>query len=86
MAVWGRQAEPCQKYLEKGRKVAVTGSVSVSTFQAQDGSTRASLEVFAEDVEFLSPATGGNAAPAEAAPTGTQNPGYTEVSTDELPF
>ena len=47
--------ENCSKYLSKGRKVAVTGSVSVSTYTGNDGNTRASLEVTADDVEFLSP-------------------------------
>ena len=38
----------------KGRKVCVVGNVSVSSYEAKDGSTRFSLDVFAEDVEFLS--------------------------------
>lgn len=82
VAAWGRLADPCQKYLTKGRKVAVVGPVSVSTYTAQDGSTRANMEVFAEDVEFLSSTGSGNQAPAD-----TQEPGgYTQVTTDELPF
>lgn len=52
VSVWDKQAETCQKYLAKGRKVCVIGSVSVSTYNANDGSTRATLEVFAQDVEF----------------------------------
>ena len=31
VSVWDKQAETCQKYLAKGRKVCVIGSVSVST-------------------------------------------------------
>ena len=84
VAAWGRMGENCQQYLAKGRKVAVVGSVSVSTYQANDGTTRANLEVFAEDVEFLSSNTGaGQQAPQEPA----QDPsGMTPVSTDDLPF
>ena len=56
VAAWGALGESCAKYLAKGRKVAVVGAVQVSTYTAQDGSTRASLDIsFAEDVEFLSP-------------------------------
>ena len=55
VSAWGQTGENCQKYLAKGRKVGVTGSVSVHTYQAQDGTTKASLEVFANDVEFLTP-------------------------------
>lgn len=53
ISAWRALGENCAKYLAKGRKVAVTGSVSVSTYQANDGTTRASLEVNADDVEFL---------------------------------
>ena len=54
VTAWRKLGEVCQQYLSKGRKVAVVGPVSVSTYQANDGSTRAQLEVTAEDVEFLS--------------------------------
>ena len=70
------------------------GAVSVRTYQANDGSTRASLEVQADDVEFLSsrmddgaPAYNNAAPSAAAAPAPTaQNNGFTAVETDELPF
>ena len=55
VSCWGKQGENCMQYLAKGRKVLVTGSVSARGYTAQDGSARASLEVFADRVEFLSP-------------------------------
>ena len=72
VAAWGALGESCQKYLSKGRKVAVTGAVSVNTYTTQDGTTRAQMEIkFAEDVEFLSPRQDGNDAghsePAQAS-------------------
>jgi single-strand DNA-binding protein len=95
VSAWRQLGENCAKYLTKGRKVCVVGPVSVRTYQASDGSTRASLEVTAEDVEFLSPRTdadasgsgysaGGGYTPAPAADA--QPSGFTEVETDELPF
>ena len=89
VAAWDKRGETCQQYLAKGRKVCVTGSVSVSTYQAQDGSTRANLEVFADDVEFLS--SGNQAGEQQAVPEETpaadaQAGGFTAVETDELPF
>lgn len=59
VSAWGQMGENCQKYLAKGRKVAVNGSVSLHTYQAQDGTTKASLEVFANNVEFLTPKSDG---------------------------
>lgn len=55
VTAWRQLGENCGKFLAKGRKVAVVGPVSVSTYQANDGSTRAQMEVTADDVEFLSP-------------------------------
>lgn len=87
VAAWGRTGENCQQYLAKGRKVAVVGSVSVSTYQAQDGSTRANMEVFAEDVEFLSSTGGGAQAQEQTSQASNQSQGgFTAVETDELPF
>lgn len=55
VTAWRGLAENCHKFLAKGRKVAVVGEVSVRTYTGSDGTTRASLEVTANDVEFLSP-------------------------------
>ncbi len=54
VTAWRQLADICGKYLAKGRKVAVIGPVSVHTYTGSDGTTRASLEVTADDVEFLS--------------------------------
>lgn len=55
VSAWNQLAENCSKFLAKGRKVAVNGSVSVHTFQGNDGKTYASMEVMANEVEFLTP-------------------------------
>ena len=85
ISAWGKLGELCAKYLAKGRKVCVSGPVSVSTYTAQDGSTRASMEVYAEDVEFLNSA-GGNSAPESVNEAPVQAGGFTAVETDSLPF
>ena len=95
VSAWRQLGENCAKYLAKGRKVCVIGPVSARTYQANDGTTRVSLEVTAEDVEFLSSRSddqaagssygGYNAAPAAPSVT-AQNSGFTAVETDELPF
>lgn len=84
VSVWGQQGENCQKYLAKGRKVAVTGSVSVHTYTGNDGVTRAQMEVSANNVEFLSKAgeNSEQSAPEQSAPAG----GFTPVENDGLPF
>ena len=59
VSAWGELGNNCAKYLSKGKKVCVIGQVSVSTYTTQNGETRANMEVFAEKVEFLSPASQG---------------------------
>ena len=90
VSAWRQLGENCAKFLAKGRKVCVVGPVSVRTYQANDGTTRASLEVTAEDVEFLSSRNDGEAgaysAPAAAPAAEPQAAGFTAVETDELPF
>ena len=76
VSAWDKLGENCQKFLQRGRKVAVVGPVSVRTYEGRDGTTRASLEVMANDVEFLS---------ARSESVDKQG-GFTKVDVDELPF
>ena len=89
ITAWRQLGENCAKYLSKGRKVFVTGPLSARTYQSQDGSTRVSLEVTADDVEFLSSRADAEAmgsAPANTAGVTATSSGFTAVETDELPF
>ena len=89
VTAWRQLGELCQKYLAKGRKVCVTGSVSVSTFEGKDGTTRASLDVTADDIEFLSPKGEdgeGRFTPSTHSQDSHGGGGFTQVDEDELPF
>ena len=55
VSAWDKLADNCKRYLAKGRKVCVVGPVSASAYTANDGKPRASLEVSAGTVEFLTP-------------------------------
>lgn len=86
VSAWNQLGENCQRYLAKGRKVAVVGRVSVSTYQGNDGETRANMDVMAEDVEFLGNKSEEHAAPVQSAPK-PQQQGFVDVTDDEeLPF
>lgn len=77
---WRGLAENCFKYLRKGRKAAVSGSLQIRNYEAQDGSRRYIAEVIAEEVEFLSPAE-----PAQTERI-SELPMEPITSQDELPF
>ena len=55
VTAWRQLANLCQEYLAKGRKVAVVGSVGLNTYTDKEGQQKSSLEVTADEVEFLSP-------------------------------
>lgn len=82
VTAWRQLGELCAKYLSKGRKVSIVGTVGVSTYEGKDGTTKASLEVTADEVEFLS-AKGDS---AEQASKTAQSGGFTQVDDEELPF
>ena len=93
IVAWRQLGETCAKYLSKGRKVAVVGTIQTRTYDAQDGSKRYVTEIVADDVEFLSSQQEGghsrqNDVPLPPEPMGyaPQAGGFTEVDDDELPF
>lgn len=99
---WRQLAELCGKYLAKGRKVAVTGSIQTRTYEAKDGSKRTAWDIVADEVEFLTtqsqqsstqsaPGAYTTAASKDSGTAYASQPhndfgGYTQVDDEELPF
>lgn len=82
---WRQLADSCGKYLVKGKKVAVIGELQARLYQAKDGTNRMSLDVQADEVEFLSPKD--EQKPAENPRTKPVDVNTLEdVSSDDLPF
>lgn len=100
VTAWRQLGEICAKYLDKGRKVCVVGPVSVNTYTGSDGKTRASMEVTAEDVEFLTPKDSPDVYQVQKARNQEKEAAYVKVEreaiqnekeyvnveTDDLPF
>ena len=82
---WGELANNCAKYLVKGKKVSVTGRISVSTYTTQNGETRASMDVYAEEVEFLTPKEYAPQNAPETAKNEKQS-GFVQVEEEDTPF
>jgi len=82
VTAWRERGEICVKYLSKGKKVSVVGPVSVRAWES-NGKHGASLEVTAEEVEFLSPRD----QPQAVEPPVDQQTGFQQVQmADDLPF
>lgn len=90
--VWRQLGETCARYLAKGRKVAVVGELQARTYEGNDGTTRMSLDVSADEVEFLTPRgqqeDGGQGAPAtQRSDADAQDfAGFTDIQADDIPF
>ena len=87
---WRQTAEFAQRYLAKGRKVAVEGSIQTRSYDAQDGSKRYVTEIIADSVEAVGGREDGaqNAQNERSTQKHAQNhqDEFTEVDDDELPF
>ena len=83
IVVWGKQAENCQKYLQKGRNVAIQGRLQSGSYTAQDGTKRFVTEVWAERVQFID---WGDSKEKTADPFNDFDLGFEEAKDEEIPF
>ncbi len=85
IVVWGKQAENCSAYLQKGRQVAVDGRLRIRSFETQDGDRRRVSEVVAAEVHFLGPKPQGDTAELETERSEEMDDSTTG-SEQEVPF
>ena len=53
VVVWGKQAENCGEFLDKGSPVMIEGRLQTREWETKDGQKRNVVEVVAERVQFL---------------------------------
>ena len=81
---WRDLADNCSKYLVKGKKVGVVGSIQTRSYETDEGGKRYIMEVMASEVEFLS-SKDSDARPAPP-PANKSKVNQTSIPDDELPF
>jgi single-strand DNA-binding protein len=83
IVVWGKQAEFCEKFLDKGRQVIVEGKLRTRSWQDKDGNKRTTTEIEAENIVLLGKREeyGGG---AEAPDLDSRGPSQADV--DSPPF
>ena len=59
IVVWAKRAEVCHEYLKKGSPVFVEGRLQSRSWDAPDGTKRSTIEVIAQNVQFLGRGGGG---------------------------
>lgn len=90
ITAWRGTADNCAKFLKKGNKIAVSGSIQTRTYDKQDGTKGFSIDIIADEVEFLTSRNGEN---GEGSSEGGMNMGGSNpvsdlqpISDDNLPF
>ncbi len=53
VVAWGKQAELCNQYLQKGRQVYIEGALQTRQWQDQQGQNRSTTEIKANTIQFL---------------------------------
>lgn len=96
IVVWGKQAEFCEKYLDKGRQVLVEGKLRTNSWQDKDGNKRTTTEIEAVNIILIGRREeyGAGAEPSDAdtrggGPAGGEFPPDEEPGTgpdDDVPF
>ena len=87
ITVWRGRAENCGKYLKKGNKVAIVGSLQNRSYEDKDGIKRNVTDVVANEVEFLTPKTaGGEDADAPVVSARRERPQLEAIDDNQLPF
>ncbi len=90
VSLWGRRADALAQYLQKGKQVYVEGKLRARTYQGNDGQTRVSLDVRADDIQLLGSRAdaGGWGAPAQgvAPPEEPAAGGGVGEADDDIPF
>jgi single-strand DNA-binding protein len=83
VVVWGKQAEACGEYLDKGSPIMVEGRLQTRDWETKDGQKRTVVEVVAERVQFMGRGKGTAGAAVPSAEPFTEEPGPTD---DDVPF
>ncbi len=51
--IWGKRAETCAKYLQKGNRVYIEGLLKPSNWTDKEGTVHKSAEITVEEIKFL---------------------------------
>ena len=86
VVAWRAIAENCAKYLKKGSKIAVMGSIQNRSYEGNDGTKRYTTDITAEEIEFLS--TKGDETASDSAMHSEPDTGLQPIDDDDntLPF
>ena len=86
ITVWRGRAENCGKYLKKGNKVAIVGSLQNRSYEDKDGIKRNVTDVIANEVEFLTPKGMQSEDEVPVVTARRERPQLEAIDDNQLPF
>ncbi len=89
ITVWRNRAEVCARYLKKGNKVGIVGSIQNRTYDDKDGNKRTVTDIVASEVEFLTPKNSQSDYASDDSDVSTvkrEVPKLEEIDDNQLPF
>lgn len=91
IVLWRGLAEVAEKYVHKGDKLYIEGKIKTRSYDDQNGIKRYITEIFADNMEMLTPRSASPepapvAQPAAAPATAASPEGANSVKEDDLPF
>ena len=75
IVVWGKSAENCAQFLQKGRSVYIEGKLQTQEWEDKDGNKRKTTEIVAQTVQFLGGRGGAEPAGGPAGDSGSLGAG-----------
>ena len=85
VTAWRGLADNVSRFCKKGNKVAVTGSIQIRQYEDRDGQKRTSVDVTADEVEFLTPKNA-ERDEGEYVPAVKKKPALEEFEDGDIPF
>jgi len=91
IVVWGKSAENCAQFLQKGRSVYIEGKLQTQEWEDKDGNKRRTTEVVAQTVQFLggrggAESGGGSGGDSDSYGSGFGGEGSSGPSPGDVPF
>lgn len=83
IVVFGKQAENCEKYLSKGKKVGITGHIQTGSYE-KDGQKIYTTDIVADRIEFLTPHNQEASTPQSYDSDVPQ--GFEAIDDEDIPF
>lgn len=84
--VWGKLAELCNQYVNKGDRVGIEGRLQQRRWENTEGKTQSKVEIVVENIQFLSNKKDGQKSTGQGVVSSGLSDNDNPFSEEEIPF